>query len=480
TMFKQLQIILESFRPLFSHQATYNYFILILLGFILRMDHYGVSSTIRWLGLDACVYDSLIHFFSHSRAWNLNAVMSHWLAWCRRSFPMVEVVGRIVLLGDNIKIPKEARHQPGIVKLHQESGNSGKPKQFWGHNFGSVALLVGSVKKFFAVPCLTATHEGVNHLLRHLERQAVDQQTIVTRMIVLLVITAIKLGRPAYAVVDAYFGTGPAFATARQYCMDTGELWIHLIVPAKKSYVAYLSNQKNRANRVKLWQRFKCLELFTTANHPVHQRPILYYERILFWPPAECFLRFVWIVDGQRCWVLMGTDLTLDPLEMIRLYSLRSKIEVVFKVLTQVIGAFGYRFWTKACPKLSKQKQPKTAELSGSQQREKMLSTLRAIESFINFAGIVTGILQYLALTYHRQIWQLHHESSWLRTYSSEIPSEEVVLRVIQCHFFVRPQTKALAWIRTMIQHTNRRKQIARKVRQHGTFRPPDQRQKLT
>ena len=479
-MFRQLQIILEGFRPLFSHKAAYGYFILILLGFILRMDHYGVSSTIRWLGLDACVYDSLIHFFSQSRAWSFNAVMSHWLVWCRKSFPVVEVAGRIVLLGDNIKIPKEARHQPGIVKLHQESGNSGKPKQFWGHNFGSVALLVGSVKKFFAVPCLTATHEGVNHLLRRLEQQAVDQQTIVTRMIVLLVITATKLGRPAYAAVDAYFGTGPAFVTAQQYCMDTGELWIHLIVPAKKSYVAYLSLQKTQANRVKLWPRFSCLELFTEANHPVHQRPIRYYERILFWPPAECFLRFVWIMDGQRRWVLMGTDLTLSSLEMIRIYSLRSKIEVVFKVLTQVIGAFGYRFWTKACPKLSKKKQSKTTDLFGPQQCEKMLSTLRAIESFINFAGIVTGILQYLALTYHQQIWKLHEGSSWLRTYSSEIPSEEVVLRVIQCHFFVRPQTKALAWIRTMIQHTNRRKQIARKVRQHGTFRPPDQRPKLT
>ena len=479
-MFKQLQIILESFRPLFSHKAAYGYFILILLGFILRMDHYGVSSTIRWLGLDARVYYSLIHFFSHSRAWNLNAVMSHWLGWCHRSFPVVEVQGRIVLQGDHIKVPKEAKCQPGIVKLHQESDNSRKPEWFWGHNFGTVALLVGSIKKFFAVPCLTATHEGVSQLRQLQEQRAVGKETIVTQMIDLLVIAAIKLEHPAYAVLDAYFSTSPAFITARQYCTDTGQPWIHLIVPAKKSYVAYLSKQKTQANRIKLWERFSCLELFTKANHPVHQRPVRYYERILFWPPAECLLRFVWIVDGHRCWILMGTDLTLDPLEMIRLYSLRSKIEVLFKVLTHVIGAFRYRFWTTACPKLSKKKRPKTTDLVGPQQCEKMLSTLRAIESFVNFAGIVTGILQYLALTYHQQIWRLHEGSSWLRTYSSEIPSEEVVQRVIQCHFFVGPQAKALAWIRTMIQHTNRQKQIGRKVRQYGTFRPPDQRRELT
>jgi len=127
---------------------------------------------------------------------------------------------------------------------------------------------------------------------------------------------------------------------------------------------------------------------------------------------AGCFLRFVWIVDDQRHWVLMDTDRNLSPSEMIRIYSLRSKIEVVFTVLTQVIGAFGYRFWTKACPKLSKKQQPKTTWVSGPQQCEKMRSTLRAMESVINFAGIVTSILQYLALVYPRQIWQLHDESS--------------------------------------------------------------------
>lgn len=62
-MYKELKTIIEGFRPSFTHRATYVYFVLILLGFILRMDHYGVTSTIRWLGLDARVYDSLIHFF---------------------------------------------------------------------------------------------------------------------------------------------------------------------------------------------------------------------------------------------------------------------------------------------------------------------------------------------------------------------------------------------------------------------------------
>lgn len=313
------------------------------------------------------------------------------------------------------------------------------------------------------------------------QQEPANDQTIVTRMIILLAITAKKLRRPAYAVVDAYFSTSPAFITARQYCMDTGQPWIHLIVPAKKSYVAYPSKQKNKADKIKLWSQFDRLELFTTIKHPVQQRSIQYYECILFWPPADCFLRFVWIIDGQRCWVLMGSDLTLEPLEMIRLYPLRNKIEVMFKVMKHVIGAFSYRFWTQSCPKVCKKKWAKNRKnLMGSDQCKKMLPTLRAIEAFINFAGIVTGILQYLALTYHQQIWKWHKQSSWLRTYSSEIPSEEVVQRVIQCHFFSVPHFRGLAWLRTMIKHTNEQKRIAREVRQRGTLQPPDQPRKLT
>jgi hypothetical protein len=175
-MFKTLQEIVETFRPLFSYQKTYACFLLVLLGFILRMDHYGVSSTLRWLGLSPNVYDALIHFF-HSSAWHLDQVMSHWIQWCRRAFPMITVEQRLVLLGDHIKVPKEAVRHPGVVQLYQDSGNSGKPRRFWGHHFGTVAVLAGSEKKYFAVPCLSALHEGVNPFRQCQESTPKERQT---------------------------------------------------------------------------------------------------------------------------------------------------------------------------------------------------------------------------------------------------------------------------------------------------------------
>jgi hypothetical protein len=42
---------LAPFRPLFSRQASYTWFIVIIFGFLLRFDHHGVSSFVRWLHL---------------------------------------------------------------------------------------------------------------------------------------------------------------------------------------------------------------------------------------------------------------------------------------------------------------------------------------------------------------------------------------------------------------------------------------------
>jgi hypothetical protein len=111
-----------------------------------------------------------------------------------------------------------------------------------------------------------------------------------------------------------------------------------------------------------------------------------------------------------------------------------SFLEVSFKVLKHVIGAFFYRFWTSAWPKIGKANNSDLATVNDKRRKRLIAETTDAIEAFVNFGCIATGILQILALSCHKTIWQRY--KGWLRTVTSTIPSEEVVQSVVRQEYF--------------------------------------------
>jgi len=465
------------FRPIFSHQSTHVCFLLVMLGFILRFDTLGVSSTVRWLGLAPFAYDSLLHFF-HASSWSLDHLMSYWLNWCVKHFSLLKINGRLVCLGDGIKIPKEANRQPGVVPMHESSGNSAKPKAFFGHHIGCTALLTGKHSKVFAVPALLEIHEGVNQLRclseggHPLERNP----TVITRMLGLSLMVALKTKHPIYGVFDGLYSTGKAFILARSWKMDDGNPWIHLVVKGKKSYTAYPDESCKNKEKVKLWKLFEKPELFTSTPHPITFHSISYYAINLYWPPAEGMVRLLLCQQGSKRFLLMSSDLTLDPITLIQIYSLRTKIETTFNVLKNVIGGFGYRFWSLISPQLEKKKVPKkrrskeVATAMTEAQLKKLNQKLEAIERFINLAAIIVGILQYIAIHYTKQVWKLHHQTSWLRTYSSEIPSEETVKRTLQAAWIFNSKNRTFSWAKKTIDDFNQKRSNRRKISYHHTL----------
>ena len=72
---------------------------------------------------------------------------------------------------------------------------------------------------------------------------------------------------------------------------------------------------------------------------------VLFRVADLWWRPAGILVRFVVVLHPQRgAILLMGTDLALAFLDIIRIYGLRFKIEVSIKQALRVIGAYAYHF----------------------------------------------------------------------------------------------------------------------------------------
>jgi uncharacterized membrane protein len=119
--------------------------------------------------------------------------------------------------------------------------------------------------------------------------------------------------------------------------------------------------------------------------------------------------------------------------DILRAYSFRFKIDS-FKVLKHLMGAFYYRFWNTAWPRIGKRTVSDLSEVTDSRRQRLIQEAADAIEAFANFGCIATGILQIIALDFHETIWRKY--AGWLRTVTSTIPSEEVVKSVIQQEYY--------------------------------------------
>ena len=145
-MISHISHILANFRPCFSRKAAFNWFVVVVFGFIVRLDHCGVSSFVRWLSIRPELYTALVSHF-RAKSWRLPVIMRRWWQIVLEHCPLTRIDGRLMIAADGIKISKEAEKMPGVKRLHQESDNSGKAPYIYGHHWGVIGILSGWVKK---------------------------------------------------------------------------------------------------------------------------------------------------------------------------------------------------------------------------------------------------------------------------------------------------------------------------------------------
>lgn len=452
-----IESILEEFRHLFRRAAAFKWFVVCVIGMMLRSDKLGVTSIIRDLALAPRLYESLIHFF-RSSAYSLESLREQWFRCVFRHAPLARCRNRVILVGDGVKQSKEARKMPGVKKMSQESETCSKPQYIHGHLFGALGVVASIPAKRFCIPLKVNIQDGLRKAAAWKEGDGIvriSSANHIEQMIESAFDAAKILGR-CYILLDRYFLSKTALRLADEMnarLSSEGEPLLEIITKAKTNCRAYMKPLPKRAGtrgrpqkkgkQVCLWDLFDCNERFSHAWVRLYgeYECVSYYCINLLWGQGLYKeLRFVLVIRGcgERS-ILVSTDLALRPKKVIELYGARFSVEESFREMKQQIGAFSYHFWTKSLPKLDHFAKKGTADRLPSildyHARKKILATVKAIETFVFCATVATGLLQLISL--NENLSAGLSEMRYLRTYSSKAPSEATVMYYLRKRIFL-------------------------------------------
>ena len=423
--------VISLLQPAFSRWRTFMWFTVCVAGLSVRADKLGVTSIVRALGLNGKYYDNLLDNL-HSTGIKLDALSATWAKVVLRVFPgLVRINGRLVLVGDGIKVGKQGRKMPAVKSLHQESESNTKAEYIMGHSFQVVSILVRSAQSFFAVPLAARIHEGVVETNR-------DKRTLMDKMIALLAI--VRIEEPYYFVADRYY-------LCRKIVRGLLAKGNHLVVRVKSNAVAWMPHVHNGERRgrgrpriygkkVKLRSLFSENLVTEEAPSPVYGEKnvtIRYAVHDLLWRPIGVIVRFVIVLHPARGRsILMSTDTSLHAIEIIRIYGLRFKIEFAFKQAVHVFGAFYYHFWMKSMKPLKRRNGNQYLHRESAAYRKAVKRKLHAYHVFVQAGIVAQGLAQYLAACYPVQVWRSF--GSWLRTIRPGLAPSELVVTMALRH----------------------------------------------
>ena len=413
-------------RPACARKATFLWMCLALLGLSVRAELAGVTSFVRAAGLAPDAYRKLLHLF-HSPGLAVDRLTELWIALARRVFVPLRVGERLVLVADGLKIPKEGRKMPAVKKLHQESANNSKPPFISGHSCQAVALLVlGPLGGLFAVPLASRIHEGLVFSNR-------DRRSLLDKLIELLVPVARWLESSVVLVADAFYASRKIVGPL----LDRGH---HLVTRVRSNTVAYRPAPRPRRRRrgrprvygtkLQLKDLWNDRERFRSVFSPISGESrlrILFRSEDLLWRPVGRLVRFVWIDHPLRGrLLLMTTDLALDPLQVLLLYSYRFRIEVSFKQALHTLGTYAYHFWMMAMTPRRRGSGDQHLHHTSDDYRRLVRRKIDAYHRSIQLGCIAQGLLQHLALNRRKEVWS--HFRSWMRTMNPGAPPSEAVV----------------------------------------------------
>jgi hypothetical protein len=368
----------------------------------------------------------------HSPALHLQKLTALWVRLARRLFCPVIFGDYILLIADGLKVAKEGKKMPAVKKLHQESQNNSKATFIMGHSFQALGLLVrGAVGQFFCVPLVSRIHEGLVWSNR-------DKRTLLDKLVGLFLQIVEFLPQRSILIADAYYASKKVIKPLLQ----EGHHLVTRVRITTRAYHQAPPAKKRKRGRPKFYGKkvllrnyFQHPENFVTAASPVYGEDnvsIQYLCLDLLWRPIGQLVRFVLVKHPSRGYmILMTTQILLHPLDIIRIYGYRFKIEVSFKQALHTLGTYAYHFWLKAMPPRRKKSGNQYLHRETEEYRRQIRRKMAAYHRYVQLGCVAQGLLQYLSVTFGKKVWR--HFGSWLRTMNQDkAPSEMVVAQALR------------------------------------------------
>jgi hypothetical protein len=435
---------LHEFKRCFSNKRAFSWFVIIIVGIMVRGDHMGLTSIVRELSLTPSAYTAILHFF-RAESWCICQVRWTWLHFLVKRQPLYRVGGKPVMVGDGVKQAKEGRYMPGVKKLHQESENSSKGEYIFGHMFGGIGLLAGNLpNKLYCILISLRLHDGLSAIHGWNHEGNYEEESHVVKIIKDAIEAARQLGS-SLLLLDRLYLTVPMLKA-----LSASPL-LQVVTKAKSNATAFYEPKPKtgRGAKPKKGDKVSVSSLFQTKASEFVTTLITMYEKeekvsyycvdLLWGNTLYQKLRFVLTVIGDSKAILVSTDLTLAPEQIISLYGRRFKIECSFRELKQVVGGFSYRFWSKVMPKLNKymkntDSQDKLKNEADENRRAHIKATVEAIDGHAMFGCIALGLLQLLSI----QFADTFKGSAvrFMRTASKATPSEATVAHFMRKNIF--------------------------------------------
>ena len=420
---------------------------MIVVGIMIRSDKLGITSVIRALAINPKHYESILHLF-RAQSWSLPELRTCWCETVGRHMPLFCHENKAILVGDGTKQSKEGRYMPGVKKLAQESETQSKPEYIHGHMWGGIGVLIGKAIRFSCVPLSMRIHDGLQSLA---EWGGTMPLSHVVQMMHDASYTAQRMKRHAILLLDRYFLSVPSLIALNQKNAEK-QYHIQIITQLKRSTIAYgpvpvrLPYQRGRTR--KKGNKIKLMDLFEQREKDFKSQKLNLYGKkckaryycidLLWGQGLYQKLRFVLVEYDNKKSILASTDLTISPLDIIKLYSYRFRIENMFRELKQEIGGFSYHFWTSAMPKLNhfkKKSDPDPiSQVTDEHDRMRIIQSVRATEMYALLSSIAMGILRFLSIDYANGVFK--EPLRYQRTPAKRNPSDANMMFCLRQRIF--------------------------------------------